>query len=383
MNAIVEFRNFDTKLEARDATTGRPRLTGYAAKFNTLSRPIGSLRFREKINPIAFDETLASRPDVRFTLNHDPNKVMGRTKAGTLKLSTDRVGLRFDLDVPDTDPGRDLVVSVKRGDISDCSFSFRTLDDAWSQDENGNPIRTLKKVSLHDGDVSAVAYPAYPNTEINARSLEAIEMRGRELLGIRRILTPAERERELERAFAEFEVKVSPTTPLLYGYATVFHRFCANVKDGMRQILLRGAFAESIARDSITANSIGHDKYTFASTVDGSVKLGEDDYGVRFEIRPSVSQFERSEFQRIFDKVQGGKVRQMSIRYAWRADDAYIDRAKGIEYIHKARLEHISPSVDGAFQGTSIEAGYGSLESIAAAEASARDRELQLASLEV
>src|ERR1700689_1376229 len=118
---------------------------------------------------------------------------------------------------------------------------FRRLEDAWSKDENGNPIRTLKKVSLHDGDVAAVTYPAYPNTEINARAagLEAIEMRGRELLGIRRALTPAERAHELEQAFAELEVKVGPTTPLLYGYATVFHRICANVdkRNGTRAVL--------------------------------------------------------------------------------------------------------------------------------------------------
>jgi HK97 family phage prohead protease len=385
MGEIVEYRNFGAKLEVRDAGgSARPRLAGYAAKFNTLSKPLGAMQFREKIDPRAFDETLASRPDVRFTLNHNPNHVMGRTVAGTLGLSTDRVGLRFDLDVPDTDSGRDLVVSVKRGDISDCSFAFRTLDDAWSQGDNGNPIRTLKKVSLHDGDVAAVAYPAYPGTEINARAagLEAIEMRGRELLGIRRVLTPAECDRELARALAEMEVKAGPTTPLLYGYATVFHRLCANVRNEARAVLVRGAFADSIARDIVTANSIGHDKFTFASTVDGSVKLLEDDYGLRFEIRPPIGEFERAEFQRIFEKVRRGQVQQMSIRYAWRAEDAYTDRAKGMEFIHKARLSHISPTSDGAFPGTSISAGYGSLETIAAAAASARDRELQLASAE-
>ena len=386
MGAIVEYRNFGATLEARDAGVGEwPRLTGYAAKFNTLSKPLGAMRFREKIDPRAFDETLASRADTRFTLNHNPNNILGRTVAGTLRLSTDRVGLRFDLDVPNTSVGRNLVVSVKRGDIKDCSFMFRTLDDAWSKDESGNPIRTLKKVSLHDGDVAAVAYPAYPNTEINARAagLEAIEMRGRECLGIRRVLTPAERDRELEQAFAEFEVKVGPTTPLLYGYATVFHRLCANVRNEARAVLVRGAFAESIVRDAITANSIGHDKYTFASTVDGSVKLSEDDYGLRFEIRPStIGEFQRAEFHRIFEKVQRGQVRQMSIRYAWRAGDAHRDLARGMEFIHRARLTHISPSPDGAFPGTSISAGYGSLESIAKAAAAARDRQLDLAQLE-
>jgi hypothetical protein len=66
-------------------------------------------------------------------------------------------------------------------------------------------------------------------------------------------------------------------------------------------------------------------------------------------------------------------------RYAWRADDAYGDLAKGMELIHKARLIHISPTADGAFPGTSISAGYGSLESIAKAAAAARNRQLDLA----
>ena len=94
----------------RDAGgNARPRLAGYAAKFNTLSKPLGAMQFREKIDPHAFDETLASRPDVRFTLNHNPNRVMGRTVAGTLRLSTDLIGLGFDLDVR-TAAGRNLVV---------------------------------------------------------------------------------------------------------------------------------------------------------------------------------------------------------------------------------------------------------------------------------
>jgi HK97 family phage prohead protease len=385
MGAIVEYRNFGATLEARDVgSSERPRLTGYAAKFNTLSKPFGAMQFREKIDPRAFDETLASRADTRFTLNHNPNNILGRTVAGTLRLSTDRIGLRFDLDVPNTSVGRNLVVSVKRGDIKDCSFMFRTLDDAWSKDEGGNPIRTLKKVSLHDGDVAAVAYPAYPNTEINARAagLEAIEMRGRECLGIRRVLTPAECDRELEQAFAELEVKAGPLTPLLYGYATVFHRTCANVKKGTRTVLIRGAFADSIARDLITANLIGHDKREFASTADGSLKLIEDDFGLRFEIRPGISRVDRDDFRCIFEKVQRGQVRQMSMEFGSRADDEHVDRAKGIKFVHKARLYHVSPVVAGAFPGTSIEAGCGTLESIAVAAAAARGRQLDLAQLE-
>src|SRR5208337_1229700 len=300
------------------------------------------------------------------------------TGAGTLRLHTDRVGLGFDLDLPNTTAGHDLATSVKRGDISDCSFSFRTLEDDWTKDADGNPIRTLKRVSLHDGDVAAVAYPAYPDTEINARSLEQVEKRGRELLGIR---TVAEMDSEVRRELDDLKVKVGPMTPLLYGLATVFHRYGANVRKrgarDTRDCLIRGAFAESIGRDAITANLLGHDARVFGSTSDSSLKLAEDESGVRFEIRPTS--FYREEFQRIFEMVQRGQVKQMSIEYGVPEFDSHLDLAKGVRFIHKARLYHIAPVIGGSFPGTYIRAGFGDLESIAAVEADARRRELQLA----
>ena len=179
MGNQIELRTCDARVEVRATADGdKPKVVGYAAKFNKLSHPLGFMKFREKIDPGAFDETLAQGADVRFTLNHNPDKVMGRTAAGTLKLSTDETGLRYELDPPDTQMGRDFVESVKRGDLSNSSFKFRTLDDDWSEDKDGNPIRTLKKVSLHDGDVAAVTYPAYPDTEVNVRSLDAIVEEG-------------------------------------------------------------------------------------------------------------------------------------------------------------------------------------------------------------
>lgn len=157
-----------------------PTWNGYAAKFNSRSLPLGLLGFREQIDPHAFDETLAAAPDVRFTFNHDPNKVFGRTKSGTLKLAVDDTGLRFECNPPENHTAKGLTESIERGDISQCSFAFRVLDDDWSEDSDGDLLRTLKKVSLHDGDVAAVTYPAYPNTEIDCRALEAIEAIGEE-----------------------------------------------------------------------------------------------------------------------------------------------------------------------------------------------------------
>ena len=145
------------------------RITGYAAKFWTKSEDLGG--FRETIASSAFDKALASNPDVRFLRDHNPTIILGRTKAGTLALSTDAIGLRFAVDLPDTSQARDLMTSINRGDVSQCSFAFTVDDDGedWSDDTdddgNSSSLRTLRSVSLLD--CSAVTYPAYQDTEVN------------------------------------------------------------------------------------------------------------------------------------------------------------------------------------------------------------------------
>ena len=144
------------------AEAGNPVFEGYAARFMTLSENMGG--FREQIAPGAFIEM----DDVRALLNHDPNYVLGRTTAGTLILKPDEVGLGFYIDGPGTTWARDLRVSVNRGDISQCSFAFETLEDKWEKADDGLEIRTLLKVRLYD--ISIVTYPAYEATNVAARS---------------------------------------------------------------------------------------------------------------------------------------------------------------------------------------------------------------------
>lgn len=198
-----------SSIEVRDAGEGKkPMITGYAAKFNTVSLPMGYMQFREKIDEAAYDETLALGADLdcRFAFNHSPNHIMGRTKAGTLRLAKDATGLRFECDPPDTQAARDLMESIKRGDISQCSFKFRTIDDDWSEDSDGGLVRTLKKVSLQNGDVSAVTYPAYPDTEVDVRSLDQLAEEGRKRLKPApdtAALAAAERDRDLALADEE------------------------------------------------------------------------------------------------------------------------------------------------------------------------------------
>jgi hypothetical protein len=96
--------------------------------------------------------------------------ILGRTKSGTMRLSLDAHGLRYEIDVPDTQVGRDLVTSMKRGDIDGSSFAFACKKDAWENDEaSGTMLRTVLKADLFD--CSPVVYPAYPDASSAVRSM--------------------------------------------------------------------------------------------------------------------------------------------------------------------------------------------------------------------
>lgn len=140
---------------------------GYAALFN--SRTMIGDWFEEEIAPGAFKETLKSA-DVRALVDHDTGRVIGRSGSGTLRLNEDEKGLFVEIDLPDTTDGRDLAVQLERGDISGMSFGFRVLTEIWDMTEDV-PIRTIVEAELFE--VSAVAFPAYPDTEIALRSLES------------------------------------------------------------------------------------------------------------------------------------------------------------------------------------------------------------------
>jgi uncharacterized protein len=164
--ADIERRIVDAGLEVRGEGETKT-LVGYAAKFGVRSEDLGG--FVESIAPGAFDRAISEGHDVRALWNHNPDVVLGRTRAGTLRLSVDEVGLRIETDLPDTQAARDLRVSVARGDVSQMSFGFRTKGDEW-RTEDGVPYRTLTDLDLFD--VSPVTYPAYPQTEVSVRALD-------------------------------------------------------------------------------------------------------------------------------------------------------------------------------------------------------------------
>jgi HK97 family phage prohead protease len=174
MSEEREIRSFAvTELRVDASQDGKGKtLYGYASVFDILSENLGG--FKEKVAKGTFNRAV-KEDDVRALFNHDPNFVLGRNQSGTLRLWEDIHGLRFENDMPDTQAARDLAESIRRGDVNQMSFAFRTLKDEWNYLEDPaeivamgtNLIRTLMEVKLFD--VSVVTYPAYPQTTADVR----------------------------------------------------------------------------------------------------------------------------------------------------------------------------------------------------------------------
>lgn len=165
MTKDIETRGGLLGVEVRSESEKRT-LVGYAAVFNS-DADIGGY-WVERIAPGAFTETI--KGDIRALVGHDSSKIIGRTKSGTLRLSEDAKGLFVEIDVPDTTVGNDLWVLVDRGDISGMSFGFRATKDTWDETVDP-PVRTIQALELFE--VSAVVFPAYDDTTIGKRSLDA------------------------------------------------------------------------------------------------------------------------------------------------------------------------------------------------------------------
>ena len=153
--------NVELRVMEVRAAEGERRISGYAATFNDVT-DLGY--FREQIATGAFEGR--TDDDVRLLINHT-GVPLARTTNGTLRLSVDNGGLRYEAELADTQEGRDLYTLIKRGDISQSSFAFSIEDEAW---DNKTNLRTVLKVGrLYD--VSPVTYPAYATTTVQARAM--------------------------------------------------------------------------------------------------------------------------------------------------------------------------------------------------------------------
>lgn len=153
-----------------DAGSGAT-LIGHAAVFDVETTIMGM--FREKISAGAFKKTI-QEADIRALFNHEPNFVLGRNKAGTLRLSEDKTGLAYEVDLPDTQVAKDLYTSIERGDITQSSFAFKIVKEARTEpDEDAGetmPLFDIKETCLYD--ISPVTYPAYESTDVSANSAD-------------------------------------------------------------------------------------------------------------------------------------------------------------------------------------------------------------------
>lgn len=165
-----ERRFLHTEVRAVKQGEDQPvHITGYAAVFDDASQI--SKYFNEVIRPGAFDRALKEKQDVRALFNHDEDKVLGRTKSGTLTLSVDKRGLKYDIEAPNTTIANDLIESINRGDIDASSFGFIAQEQRWTEetkDGSTTYLRELLDVDLLD--VSPVTYPAYTATTAGTRS---------------------------------------------------------------------------------------------------------------------------------------------------------------------------------------------------------------------
>lgn len=173
-------------LKVREAAEGEApsrTITGYAILFNTPSAPLWSddtEEAREVIDPSAITPDLLAASDIKFTMYHDRQLLLGRSNrgAGTLKYSIDERGVAFELELPDTPNGNEALELVRRGDIAGCSFAFTTR--YWDRDcvarevrqgQNCTLITYRVKVITGIHDFTLAADPAYPETSVEAREL--------------------------------------------------------------------------------------------------------------------------------------------------------------------------------------------------------------------
>lgn len=153
----------DPRAEVRLSNNGR-RLSGYALVFGKLSENLGG--FVEQIKPGAAIEL----EDVRCTFNHSAGSLLGRQTSGTLSIEVDDVGLRYEVDLPNTSAGADVRELVRRGDVDGSSFMFDTTKDSWSE-QDGVRLRTLESFKVYE--LGPVVFPAYPDTTAAVRALRS------------------------------------------------------------------------------------------------------------------------------------------------------------------------------------------------------------------
>ncbi|BCJ86459.1 HK97 family phage prohead protease [Effusibacillus dendaii] len=156
-------------VEVRTTEGQNTVISGYAARFDKLSVPLWG--FREQIRKGAFENSVRNN-NVKALWNHNSDIPLGSTKNGTLKLQEDDQGLRFELELPESNWGQFAAEAIRRGDVEGVSFGFQVKKDEWDKSDPKNVIRTLVEVDLIE--ISPTPFPAYPQTSVGVRSLQEV-----------------------------------------------------------------------------------------------------------------------------------------------------------------------------------------------------------------
>ena len=166
----VTVRRFDSGGGSRPTT-----LVGLAVRYGEVGN-IGP--FKERIAPGAFERTLSSDSEIMAFADHDASRVLGRRSSGTLRLQDTDDGLQFEIDVPDTSAGRDVLALAERGDLGGMSFGFLVREGGEKRDGD---IRVLTDIDLREVSVVS-AWPAYEGTTVSARSRVEASIKLRRML---------------------------------------------------------------------------------------------------------------------------------------------------------------------------------------------------------
>lgn len=164
-------RAIKRKVEIRADGDESPKISGYAAVFfreddSGTEYHIWD-RYYERIHPEAFTRALEEQHDVRGLFNHDSGVVLGRTSSGTLRLMVDDIGLRYEIDPPES--RADIVESIQRGDIDGSSFAFEILEETRTENtEEDRVTYEIRDLKLYD--VGPVTFPAYASASTEVRS---------------------------------------------------------------------------------------------------------------------------------------------------------------------------------------------------------------------
>ena len=164
-NTIMEKRLFNIENRFETKEDGQEVVVGYGSIFNSKSENLGG--FYEFISPTAISQETIAKSDVRALINHDQNLILARSTTGTLDLTVDEKGLKYEFEIPEgLSYGKDLAINMKNGNLNQSSFAFTVASngDEWSTDEDGNDIRTITSIDkLYD--ISVVSYPAYSQAD--------------------------------------------------------------------------------------------------------------------------------------------------------------------------------------------------------------------------